>query len=64
MAETYSWADLETLDPEWQEIFGEPIPRGFGVMPAQVPIIRECIAQRSQAPLEAYIKGLGTGITI
>ena len=64
MDETFGWADLEALDPEWIDIFGDTIPRGFGVGPAQVPILRECIEQRSQAPLEACIEGLGTDIVI
>ena len=41
--------------PEWERIFGERMPRSFEVSPAQVPILRRCIEQRSKQPLNDYV---------
>lgn len=34
------------------------MPWGFAIGPEQVPMLRECIAKRSQAPLNRYIRSL------
>ena len=57
MAE-YTMDDLEALAPDWERVFGEDMAMGFEIQPAQVPMLRECIRLRSQAPLEAYIESL------
>ena len=58
MAE-YSYEDLEVLRPHWEEVFDEPMPMGFEIQPPQVPMLRKCLRDKSRAPLEAYIDGLG-----
>ncbi len=50
--------DLDRIEPEWERIFGEQMPRGFEVGPAQVPILRYCIEQRSMQPLNDYIRSI------
>lgn len=55
----YTWMDLEALRPEWEAAFdGAPMPMGFEVTPDQVPVLRKCIARKSQEPLDAYVSGL------
>ncbi|MCY4607493.1 MAG: hypothetical protein OXD40_02695 [bacterium] len=63
MPDSYTMTDLIALMPAWEKTFGEDMPFGFEVRPAQVPIIKECIAKRSQEPLNAFIRGLGTDVT-
>lgn len=48
--------DLDRIEPEWERIFGERMPRSFEVGPAQVPILRCCIEQRSMQPLHDYLR--------
>ena len=54
----YTDGDLSALAPEWERIFGKPMPRGFEVTPDQVPIIRECIEKRSTRPLNRYVSSI------
>ncbi len=63
MPDTYTMKDLIALMPVWERTFGNALPFGFVVGPAQIPIIKECIAKRSQEPLNAYIRGLGADVT-
>ena len=58
---TYTWSDIEDLDPQWRELFGESVPMGFCITPAQVPILRECIRTRSQKPIDDYVRSLPAG---
>ena len=58
MAKRFSMDDLEALAPEWERVFGGPMPMGFEIGPEQVPIMRQCIRDGSRAPLQAYIAGL------
>lgn len=55
----YTMDDLEALEPEWEKVFGDMMPKGFEITPDQVPVMRQCIDERSQAPLEAYVATLG-----
>lgn len=48
--------DLDGIDLEWEQIFGERMPRSFGISPAQVPILRRCIEQCSMQPLNDYLR--------
>lgn len=56
--ETYTWEDLFDLREPWEETFGEALTYGFGIYPAQVPLLRQCIAERSQEPLNRYMAEL------
>lgn len=60
---TYTWADLEALGPQWEALFGKGLPKGFVIMPIHVPLIRQCIAERSTVPLDRYVQSLGTHVT-
>ena len=53
-----NYADIEALRDQWDELFGEPVPMGWQIGPAQVPILRECIKKKSQKPLEDYIDSI------
>ena len=55
---TYDWEDLDDLRELWENTFGETMPYGFEVGPAQVPIMKEWLRLKSQKPLNDYIKGL------
>ena len=57
MAE-YTLDDLEALQPGWLETFGEDLPFGFEIQPAQVPMLRQCLSEKSRAPLRAFINTL------
>ena len=61
MAKTYTIEDMVRLAPKWDEVFGEPMSIGFDVQPEQVPILERCIAEKSRAPLDAYIATLDPG---
>ena len=50
--------DLDQIEPEWERTFGDGMPRGFEVGPAQVPILRRCIEQRSMQPLNDYVRSI------
>ena len=52
---TYTWEDLEALEPQWEALFGEGLPKGFEITPSQVPLIRRCLAERSTVPLDRYV---------
>ena len=52
----YTYDDLEALAPEWERVFHEVMPMGFVVTPEHVPVIRQCIAQENQRPLDEYIE--------
>ena len=54
----YTWDDLEALRPAWCETFGQELAMGFEIGPAQVPMLQECLKQKSQALLKAYIKAI------
>ena len=56
---THTWADLEALSPEWEAVFGESIPMGFEIQPEQVPMMRQCIREKSREPLRNYIESIG-----
>ena len=55
----------EVLDlmAEWQAIFGEPMPWGFEVGENEIPILRQCIKQKSQQPIEDFVRSLPTDRT-
>ncbi len=55
---TNTWSDLEKLAPDWYRTFGESMPMGFEVTPDQIDIIRDCIRQKSQKPLDDYVESL------
>ena len=50
--------ELLSLREPWEEVFGEPMPMGFEITGDQVHIIRQCIDQKSQKPLEDYVNSL------
>ena len=53
---TYTWDDLDALCEQCESVFGEKMTFGFEIGPEQVPLMRECIEKRSQAPLEKYVR--------
>ena len=55
--------DLDRIRLEWERIFGEGMPWGFEVGPAQVPILRRCIEQRSMQPLNDYVRSIPDDVT-
>ena len=57
MAE-YTMDDLLALQPRWLETFGDDLAYGFEIMPPQVPMLRQCLREKSKAPLRAFIKTL------
>jgi len=59
---TYTEEDMERLRPQWRELFGEEMPYGFEIGPEQYLVMRACIQQCSQAPLEAYVDSLPKGV--
>ena len=52
---------LDELRSDWTALFNEPMPWGFEVGEEQIPMLRQCIAERSKAPLEVYIQSLPSG---
>ena len=58
----YTLDDLAALSPRWESVFGESLPMGFEITPAQVPMLRRCLRERSHEPLEEYIESLGDDI--
>ena len=61
MAEYTLW-DLWQLAPQWLETFGEELAMGFDIGPDEAPIIRQCLEQKSQQPLDDHMKSLPAGI--
>ena len=57
MAE-YTMDDLLALQPRWLETFGDDLAYGLEIMPPQVPMLRQCLREKSKAPLRAFIKTL------
>ena len=49
------WAEIMALEDEWMRVFREAVPMGFEVTPDAAPILRECLAEKSQAKLDTYI---------
>ena len=54
----YTMDDLLALQPDWLETFGEDLAYGFEIMPPQVPMLRQCLREKSRAPLRAFIATL------
>lgn len=50
--------DFEDMRDRWEAIFDESMPWGFEIGEEQVPMLRQCIAERSKAPLQAYIDSI------
>lgn len=52
----------EVLDlmEEWRATFGEHMPWGFEVSQNEIPILRQCIEQKSQQPIEDFVRSLPT----
>lgn len=48
--------DWVELSEQWSETFGEELVSGFEITEDQIPLLRKCIAQKSQRPLEDYIE--------
>ena len=48
--------ELFDLQDRWLEVFGERLSIGFAVDIGQIPLIRLCLADRDQAPLENWIQ--------
>ena len=46
--------DFMEMREDWEAVFGESMPWGFGIDVEQIPILRQCIAEHSQDALEAY----------
>ena len=53
--QTYIYDDLIALQAPWLATFGEPMPFGFQIGPNQVPILRQCLAEESQEPLDDFV---------
>ena len=49
------WDEIMALEDEWMRVFREGVPMGFVVTPDAAPILRECLKEKSQAKLDAYI---------
>ena len=47
-------SELDELRNEWEAVFGDGMPWGFGIGYDQIPILRQCIAERSKEPLRTY----------
>ena len=58
MANTYTMDDLFALAAEWEQVFGESMPAGFEIGPSDVPLMRQCIRERSRQALNDHIKAL------
>ena len=58
MDTNYTTDDLLALAPEWERVFGESMPFGFVIGPSDVPLMRQCIRERSMKPLDDHIKSL------
>ena len=54
--------ELDGLREDWEAIFDESMPWGFGIDVEQIPILRQCIAERSQDALEAYFATYPDGV--
>ena len=50
--------DLDRIELEWERIFGERMPWRFQIGPAQLPVLRRCIEQRSMQPLKDYLRSI------
>ena len=53
-----SWIELGRLAEEWERTFGEELPIGFETTPEEIPLIRRCIKENTQKPLDDHIKRL------
>ncbi len=53
--------ELAILGGEWEAIFGESMPWGFGIGEDQIPMLCQCIAKHSREPLKAYIATIPLG---
>ena len=59
----YTMDDLLALQPDWLETFGEDLAYGFEIMPPQVPMLRQCLREKSRAPSEPSSPPLTAGNT-
>ena len=57
-SETYTWDDLMALRKPWEETFGETMAYGFEIGPDDVPLLRQCIAEKSRERLRRHIEEL------
>ena len=48
--------EMRALSLRWQEVFGTGMPYGFEVTDEDAPIIRQCIEERSERPLNDLVK--------
>ena len=48
--------ERERLERDWWATFRAPMPYGFDVTDDDFPVLRECIEQRSQAPLDRVLR--------
>lgn len=48
---------LELMEA-WEATFGEQMPWGFEVGESEIPILRQCIEQNSQLPIEDFVRSL------
>ena len=53
MATAQEWVELSE---QWSAVFGEDLPEGFVMEEAPDSLLRKCIDQRSQKPLDDWIK--------
>ncbi len=59
MVDSPTLDELDTLRAEWEQEFAEPMPWGFEIGLAQLPMMRQCLLQHSRATLEEYVRSLG-----
>lgn len=50
--------DLDELREDWMAVFGEGMPWGFEVGEQQIPLLRQCVEERSREQLNDYIRSL------
>ena len=53
--------EFDELRDEWEAVFGDGMPWGFGIGEEQLPLLRQCVAERSQEPLRAYWAAMPLG---
>ena len=58
MTKRHTWNDLEALRDDWERVFWESMAMGFEIDPAQVPMMRRCIRERSREPLRRYVASI------
>ena len=49
---------LDQLSDDWETVFDETMPWGFGIGEDQLDLLQECITQQSKEPLEIYVRSL------